>query len=271
MVANSLNQMKYYSYLNTNKMKTTTYKHFFLLLLILSVTFISSCKYDQAAFVIRNESSDTIRVDFHFDNSSPFIGENKTSPRYIGVDTIGLKTLRHRFGVIKYHDSIITQNLERNPENTRYIFKNYYKDSLPVNEFLIYTGCEYYHMPVSRGCIEYIYTNTNNSKKYNEGKHLCEVLSLPPSQYYKNDTSNYSRLINNILPIYIYPGKTYMTIQINPYGASLAENAIVVFDKIEIIKDKKVIYSFSFDNFKKYFTKTNVFDSRNSYMITIKD
>ena len=249
-------------------MKTTTNKQLFLLLLILSITIISSCEYDQAAFVIRNESSDTLRVDFHFRNTDPLIGEYKTSKPY-GVDSIGINTLRHRFGVIKYHDSIINHSLERNLENTRYIFNNYYKDSLPVNTFLVFTDCEYYNISIKSP--DFIFTNTNNSKKYNKGKQMCEVLSLPPSQYYKNDTSNYSRLINNILPIYLYPNETYRKIMVNPYGASSAKNVIVVYNKIEIIKNKKVIYSFSSDNFKNYFTKTNVFGSRNSYMITIKD
>lgn len=231
-----------------------------LILLII----ITSCSWDQAAFVIRNESSDTIRVNFHFGPYPPFIGEYD-SGHPNGVDSIGLESLRQRFGVIKYHDSTITHNLERNQEYTNYIFNNYYKDSLPVYVFLVLSDCEY------KGPNTFIYANTKNAKKYERGKQLCEVLSVPPSQYYKNDTSNYSKLLNNILPIYINPGETYMTIKYWPYASTSAEDPIVKYDKVEIIKDQKVVYSFSHDNFKKYFRKTNVFGSRNSYMLTIKD
>jgi len=165
-------------------------------------------------------------------------------------------------------DSTITHNLERSQEYTNYIFNNYYKDSLPVYVFLVLSDCEI-KGPVA--FIEYIYTNTKNAKKYEGGKQLCEVLSVPPSHYYKNDTSNYSKLLNNILPIYINPGETYMTIDYWPYAATSAKDPIVKYDKVEIIKDQKVVCSFSHDSFEKYFKKTNVFGSRNSYMLTIKD
>ncbi|MFW5700830.1 MAG: hypothetical protein ACOCWM_03990, partial [Cyclobacteriaceae bacterium] len=138
-----------------------------------------SCRYDQASLVIRNESNDSVRIDFYCDTNTTFIG----NPMYAMKDSIQLDILRKRVGPIKLYDSLVTGNIVRNRKNENHLFYKYYKDYVPVSTYWNLIQCN------SPRRI-FMATNTDNLRQYTNVKDLCKILDVPPSIYYKNDTLN---------------------------------------------------------------------------------
>lgn len=228
---------------------------------------ITSCSYDQASIIIKNQSDDSIRVDFYLKTEFNYIdiGFSHTSK-----DSIGLETLRKKFGIIRLNDSIITNNLLRNKENIQLLFKEYFVDSVNLNMNQTFIMCNKLNeFQESNGPILMFFTkNTNNFTKY---KDLCEVLNCPPSKYYKNDTSIYSKLLNNIFPVYIPPGESFVVSMIHNYGSTYAEDIIGRYEKVVINRKDHTHFIINRENFKNYFNKVNAIGSRNSYLLELKN
>jgi len=236
-----------------------------LLTNLIVLIIITSCSYDQASIVIKNQSNDSIRVDFYLKTEFNYVDIKQMSK-----DSIELEALREKFEIIKINDSIITHNLLRNKENIQLLFKEYYVDSVNMNMNQTFIMCnKLKEFQESNGPVLMFFTkNSNDFTKY---KDLCEVLNCPPSKYYKNDTSIYSKLLHNIFPIYIPSGESFVISVIHNYGSSITDDIIGSYEKIVINRKDHVLFSINRDNYKNYFNKVNAFGSRNSYLLEVNN
>jgi hypothetical protein len=173
--------------------------------------------------------------------------------------------LRNRFGEILYKDSIVRHCLPRNAETTQYVFNTYYKDSLPVSALL----CKDHD-------IIYILAKNNqdpNNYNINDMLFLCNELKMPPSEYYENDTSVYSKIVNNVRPIYLPPNKSIFETRIYLKSGMRLKKTTGIWDfVIDISKNGKEVNSIrSKEDFDKFFEKTKINGERKSYICIIKD
>ena len=199
-------------------------------------------------YYVKNDSGD----NFCFENgrcidySSFILGELKASKDKKMPITLSLKESRYPIGY----------------KNKKNVFSQYIKDSVAIKE-LFYD--ENYSISNLSNLNELMLTMYSNDD-------LNTPLKCSPNKYYNGDTSQYEKILNNVIPIYLPPNFLFAKREVNQYNNPVSiEESFPNATEIVIYQKGKSVYKIDMKNIRKIMKKDRFNGESGSYILEITD